>query len=285
MHGLMAEIQRRTERLGKWNAGNRRGLWKGGRRRIGKFLKIVGDYSAKIFRSREPNSLDMKRVLSCVRPCLSSSKSSFLYSKFTAEEDPTRAPGLDGLPALFYQNFWTIVGERVTKACLGVVNDGHWLEDVNGTLITLIPKVNCAAKIMEFRPISLCNVTYRIMAKELANRFGTVLDKVISETKSTFIPGQYISDNAVISFECIHALRRRKKCRKGTMALKLDMMRRLGFLNSWIDCIMRCVRTIKQILDWYASASVRSSKALVQDLYRLSARFWWGSEDTGSKIH
>ncbi|KAK2659344.1 hypothetical protein Ddye_005877 [Dipteronia dyeriana] len=76
------------------------------------------------------------------------SKSRFLIVDFSTNEikrvvfnmSPTNAPDLNGLSALFYQKFGPTMGEKVTMACLGVWNDGHGLEDVNGTLITLIPK-------------------------------------------------------------------------------------------------------------------------------------------------
>ncbi|KAK3231070.1 hypothetical protein Dsin_002951 [Dipteronia sinensis] len=123
---------------------------------------------------------------------------------------PNKA-GLDGLPALFYQKYWSIVGEKVTKACLGVLNDGNDLEEINGTLVALIPKASRAERITDFRSISLCNVLYKIIAKALANRFRMVLGDDISETQSAFLHGHLISDNAIVVFECMHAVKRKKK--------------------------------------------------------------------------
>ncbi|KAK2649466.1 hypothetical protein Ddye_016955 [Dipteronia dyeriana] len=71
-------------------------------------------------------------------------------------------------------------------------------------------------------------------------RFRLVLGDVISETQSAFIPGRFITDNVSVSFECIHAMRTKKKQKKGVMALKLDMSKAYdrvewGFLSRMMD--------------------------------------------------
>ncbi|KAK2635424.1 hypothetical protein Ddye_030216 [Dipteronia dyeriana] len=130
----------------------------------------------------------MRMILDCVHPCRPYEKSRFLDAIFTPAEVRktifdmalTKTPGLDGLPTFFYQKYWPIVGEKVTSACLGVLNHGFGLEAE--TLIVMISKVKRAVRMLDFHPISLRNVTYKIVAKTLANRLRTVIDDVISET-------------------------------------------------------------------------------------------------------
>lgn len=66
-----------------------------------------------------------------------------------------------------------------------------------------------------FRPISLCNMVYKIISKALANRTH-VLNSVISPSQAAFIPGRLITDNVLIGFECIHAINNKKGERMGS---------------------------------------------------------------------
>lgn len=78
---------------------------------------------------------------------------------------------------------------------------------MNNTHVRLIPKSTEAKTVADYRPIALCNVFYKIISKFLSLRLKTVLEVIISENQSAFIPGRVISDNVLITHEVLHYLK------------------------------------------------------------------------------
>lgn len=226
---------------------------------------FITNYYKQLFSSRAGTRAD--ELLDKVSPIVTAEMNVFLKRPFTIEEiklalnsmGDLKAPGLDGMPAVFYKRFWDLVGDVVQGEVLEVLNGGQIPAGWNETVIVLIPKVKNPTHLKELRPISLCNVVFKIVTKVIACRMKEVLDVVISPSQSAFVSGRLITDKDLIAYETTHFMRQRKGGRDGLAAVKLDMskafdrvewpflekiMLKLGFSNSWVQLVMRCVTTV-----------------------------------------
>ena len=84
--------------------------------------------------------------------------------------DLLKAPGSDGFSAWFFHKNWSMMGEDICQAILGILNLGKMPLSLNSTNIALIPKVKNPNTVSEFRPNSLCNVLYKLVSKVLADK-------------------------------------------------------------------------------------------------------------------
>lgn len=225
---------------------------------------IFISYFENLFNSTNPSQDNLDRALDGIPSKVNQEMNNILMAPFTRKDIeiaihqmfPTKAPGPDGFPALFYQKFWNTVGNKTVDECLAFLNGDKNIENWNSTNIALIPKIQNPKTVGDFRPISLCNVNYKIITKTLANRMNIILKNVISDSQSAFIKGKLITDNIIIGTECINAIRKNKFGARNMAAIKLDIskaydrvewaylkeiMSRLGFNERWISLIMKCI--------------------------------------------
>jgi hypothetical protein len=102
-------------------------------------------------------------------------------------------------------------------------HSGFLLKSLNHTFITLIPKTNTLELVSQFRPISLCNVTYKIISKLMVNRLKPFMDILITPFQNAFIQGRQITDNIILAQEVFEFLKKKHRGKWGFCALKLDM--------------------------------------------------------------
>lgn len=133
-----------------------------------------------------------------------------------------------GCYILFYYKFWELVGNEV-----------------------------CDMK--DLRPISLCNISYKLISKDLANPLKLILPDIIDDNQSAFVPGRFITNNILLALEIFHFLKISLARKRGFIVLKLDMsktydrvewdyleciMIRMSFPDVWIRRVIECVKTV-----------------------------------------
>lgn len=101
---------------------------------------------------------------------------------------PDISPWLDGMTPGFYQNFWIIVGKDVVQVVNRFFESRSLDTQLQSTNIVLMPKKKNPIHIGCLCPISFCNVVYKMISKVLTNRVKKVLDLIISDNQSAFIP-------------------------------------------------------------------------------------------------
>jgi hypothetical protein len=115
------------------------------------------------------------------------------------------SPGPDGFNVGFYLSAWSWIGDDVTNVVRNFYNTGIIPPQLNDTHIALIPKKLACHMPSDFRPISLCNVIYKIIAKSLANRLKVHLPDYIHPSQQAFIEGRRISNNIIVAQEIAHS--------------------------------------------------------------------------------
>jgi hypothetical protein len=98
---------------------------------------------------------------------------------------------------------------------------------LNSTFLALIPKENNPTTFGDYRPISLCNLCYKLISKVIANRIKPIMSCNLSEEQLGFLKGRRIQDAIGTTHECLHSISKKKT---KSMILKLD-------LRKAYDCI------------------------------------------------
>lgn len=126
----------------------------------------------------------------------------------------------DRFTTLFYQTYWDIVGSALIDEVKGLFATDCFPPHWNYTNLCLIPKIEWPSIMKDFRLITLCNVTYKIIYKILVQRLKSILSSILLENQAAFTSGRYIADNVLVSHEVIHSLQVRRRCENSYMLSK-----------------------------------------------------------------
>ncbi|XP_015966728.1 uncharacterized protein LOC107490459 [Arachis duranensis] len=133
-----------------------------------------------------------------------------------------KAPGPDGFQAYFFKEYWEIVGTEIWNIVWSTFLGEYLNSSIMETLIVLIPKIDNPTFMKDFRPISLCNVVYKIITKVLTNRLRPFLSDIVSHLQGGFIPGCGAPDNIIVAQEILNFMKHTKS-KQGTLAFKIDL--------------------------------------------------------------
>ena len=120
-----------------------------------------------------------------------------------------KAPGLDGFPTEFYQQFWDVIKGDLMNMFHDLHKGDLPLFSLHFGVITLLPKTQEASKIQQYRPICLLNVSFKIFTKVATTRINSVADHIVNPSQTAFMRGRNILEGVVILHETVHELHRK----------------------------------------------------------------------------
>ena len=147
-------------------------------------------YFSQLFSKEEPSSLvETRAILDCIPQLVSGSMNRDLLRPIVLQElekvvfgmKKGKAPGPSGFPIEFFQEFWEIIKFDLLEVVQESYQNKQMLKSLNATFLALIPNIDGANRLDQFRPIALCNVTYKIITKLIAERLKPFLANLISE--------------------------------------------------------------------------------------------------------
>ena len=114
-----------------------------------------------------------------------------------------KSPGPDGYTAEFYKSTWEFIGKDFVMAIQSFFAKGFLPKGVNSTILALIPKKKGAREMKDYRPISCCNVLYKVISKIIANRLKQILPQFIAGNQSAFVQDRLLIENLMLATELV----------------------------------------------------------------------------------
>lgn len=161
-----------------------------------------------------------------------------------------KAPGVYAIPAEIYQELWEDIEFDVFNFVGEAISQEHISDELNTSKIALLPKSKDRMRVQNYRPISLLNTLYKVIAKLYANKIKPLLHFWILPSQTCFVPDRCILDNIFLAFEAIEwALENKQDIsmllldfEKAYDRVSWTFLRRtmetMGFHTTWIKQVM-----------------------------------------------
>ncbi|XP_073000165.1 uncharacterized protein [Typha latifolia] len=166
-----------------------------------------------------------------------------------------KAPGPDGMLVEVYIKYWDTISGSLCQAVGHFFTCAAMPRSWGETFITLIPKKEHPTRVADYRPIALCNVMYKVIAKVMVSRLKLVLPNLIGPEQAAFVADRCIGDNTLATQEVAHSMAV-DKGEKPIMMIKMDMetaydrvswqavvgsLQRMGFPPQWCNWVQACI--------------------------------------------
>lgn len=263
-------------------------------------IEVVQSFYKNLFKKEKVKQECVDEVLNTVSASLTDVERNMCEGDISIEEikaaikqtKPNKSPGSDGLTHEFYRTFIDILAPILMKLFRRMEEKREVPESMGLGVITILYKnKGSTLSLKNYRPLSLLNTDYKILAKVLANRIKEVVGNIISPNQAYSIPGRDITDTVCTIRDVVESL---DKDGEGGLVLSMDLnkafdrvehcfleqvMKRFGFGDSilrWINLLYSnaksCVKVNGVLTDPFPlERSVRQGCPLSALLYSISA--------------
>ena len=174
--------------------------------RISQIKQVVEVHFQNLFKEDGYSDTDLTSDFLSNIPCMVSEEENDELMKLFSEQEiidviwsmePDKASGPNGFSFQFYRVCWTIIRNYLLCMIKAFQLKSKVGSCTNSTFLALIPKEANPYSFVRFKPISLCNASYKMFSKLLANGLKHLLGKLISPLQGRFVKGRHILDNVI----------------------------------------------------------------------------------------
>ena len=214
-------------------------------------IKAEAERFFKEFLTFEPPDLRSATVeeLQEILPFRCSEEERTSLTKLVTEEEirevlfhmpSNKSPGPDGFTTEFFKASWSVIAKDFTVAVQSFFCKGFLPKGLNSTILALIPKKDIATEMKDYRPISCCNVLYKVISKIIANRLKATLPQCISHNQSAFVKDRLLVENLLLATEIVKDYH--KEDITPRCAMKIDIAKAFDSVN-W-DFLLNTLRAL-----------------------------------------
>ncbi|XP_056842877.1 uncharacterized protein LOC130495492 [Raphanus sativus] len=211
----------------------------------------VGDGNNRVFH----NAAKIREVRNTIHE-IQCSDGRIAKNKEEIKVEAIKSPGPDGYTSEFFKESWAVIGDDITVAVQSFFDKGFLPKGINSTILALVPKKSEAKVMRDYRPISCCNVLYKLISKILAKRLKGILPKCITWNQSAFIKERLLMENVLLATELVKDYH--KETISPRCAMKIDIskafdsvqwtflintLKALGLPERFIHWISLCITT------------------------------------------
>eukprot|EP00253_Pinus_taeda_P029607 PITA_29607 len=182
-----------------------------------------------------------------------------------------KSPGPDGWPIEFFSHLFDLFKTDLLRMVEASRMSGSIHTATSSTFIALIPKKERFDSFHDFRPISLCNIMFKIISRIIAERMKHILNSFISRDQHAFLKGRIILDAVAMTQESLFSMLSNNL---DAAILKIDLQKAYDCVDwGFLRILLAKIRLKSQSINWVMSCveNVRYS-VIVNGILRLSSK-------------